>query len=118
MSKVMISRTMVGMVVVALLLLFVLAVQNAEAACGDVKTLASCLPSAQTGSMPPATCCEAMVAYTQGGTPGGETCLCQAVSNPLAKSYGANPHFAAQIPQKCKLNYKAGFVCNGKLYVM
>lgn len=92
-----------------------LAMVNEASACGNVASLLSCLPAAKSGAMPPPACCNAMAAFAQGGTAAGEACLCQAVSNPQARNSGANPQYAIQIPQKCNLNYKAGFKCNGVL---
>jgi hypothetical protein len=84
-----------------------------SAQCGNVNSLAGCLSAATKGDPPSAACCNAMAAFAQYGTPAGEACLCQAISNPTAKAAGAKAQYAIQIPQKCNLNYKAGFVCNG-----
>ena len=105
---------MVVMVVTAVLAIMVPNVK----ACGDVTTLASCLPASTTGSMPTAECCNALATYAQGGTAEGEACLCNAVSNPTANSHGAKAEYAILIPQKCNLNYKAGYVCNGMTSIL
>lgn len=99
----------------AVLVVAMALMQQVSAQCGNVNSLIGCLPAAKSGSQPTAACCSAMTAFAQYGTPAGEACLCQAISNPVAKQAGANPQFAIQIPQKCNLNYKAGYVCNGML---
>ena len=106
-------RAAVGVLVATLVAMAI--VDEAGAACGNVNTLISCLPAAKNpGVNPTPSCCQAMANFAQGGTPDGETCLCQAISNPTATAAGAKPQLAVQIPQKCNLNYKAGYVCNGK----
>lgn len=108
------AAAMAGMAVAWVLLVAMAAlVQPASAQCGNVNSLMGCLSAAKTGSQPTAACCSAMTAFAQYGTPAGEACLCQAISNPAAKAAGAQLQYAILIPQKCNLNYKAGYVCNG-----
>jgi len=88
-------------------------VPSASAACGNIQSLLPCLGAARDGAQPTAGCCGAVSTYSQGGTVAGQACLCQAVSNPAAKAAGMKLNYVILIPQKCKLNYKAGYVCNG-----
>lgn len=104
-----------AVVVLVATLVAMASVEEAGAACGNVNTLISCLPAAKNpGVNPTPSCCQAMANFAQGGTPDGQTCLCQAITNPTATAAGAKPQLAVQIPQKCNLNYKAGYVCNGE----
>lgn len=108
-------RAEVVAVLVATVVAMAIVGEAGAAACGNVNTLISCLPAAKNpGVNPTPSCCQAMANFAQGGTPDGQTCLCQAISNPTATAAGAKPQLAVQIPQKCNLNYKAGYVCNGE----
>ncbi|KAG0559478.1 hypothetical protein M758_10G104600 [Ceratodon purpureus] len=107
------SRNLAMVSTFAMLVVAFALVQQVSAQCGNVNSLVGCLGAATRGDQPTAACCNAMAAFAQYGTPAGEACLCQAINNPTAKSAGAKMQFAIQIPQKCNLNYKAGYVCNG-----
>lgn len=78
--------------------------------CGgqDLNKLSACLPAATANVMPSAACCQGL-----GGFQNSEACLCAASADPRFTSSGAKKEFALLIPQKCNLQYKAGYVCNG-----
>jgi len=109
------ARSAVAMAVAMVVLVVAMAalVPSASAACGNIQAMLPCLPAARDGAAPTGACCSAVSSYAQGGTPAGEACLCQAITNPAAKAAGMKLNNAILIPQKCNLNYKAGYVCNG-----
>jgi len=109
------ARSAVAMAVAMVVLVVAMAalVPSASAACGAIQSMLPCLPAARDGVAPTSACCQACATYSQGGTPAGQACLCGAVTNPTAKAAGMKLNYAVLIPQKCNLNYKAGYVCNG-----
>ncbi|KAG0610125.1 hypothetical protein M758_7G040400 [Ceratodon purpureus] len=104
------SRNFAVITTLAMLVVAFAVVQQARAQCGNVNSLLGCLGAATMDDQPTASCCDAMAAFAHNGS---EACLCQAIDNPVAKSAGVTMQFAIQIPHKCNLTYKAGYVCNG-----
>lgn len=110
------SRMVVwGAVVLVMGLCSVLVESQAQCAGSDLTKLYACLSAAKADVTPSAACCQGLGSFNSDA---GTACLCAASSDPRFTSAGGKPQFAALIPRKCNLRYKAGIKCNGEYIVI
>ncbi|PIN21380.1 hypothetical protein CDL12_05925 [Handroanthus impetiginosus] len=78
---------------------------DAQINCGTVaKSLMPCITYLkQGGAVPPACCNGVRTLHSAANNPSARRTACQCMKS-AAKAYGVNPHYAAALPKKCKVN--------------